>query len=131
MDKFGNEHARTKYAIRGASGIEDAATNIFYLGVAKGESEAAQKIDGQILSLTCRKYKGPAPAEYRLLRDPHTLTHTLLGNRPFVEVQKIAGQAMVAKIQNAFPDLSKTAVLDIVAIAKGVSPDTIRRWLNT
>jgi RecA-family ATPase len=132
MDKTGQEHTRTKYAVRGASGIEDAATNIFYLSRANGESEAASKAAGSmILSLTCRKYKGEAPGEYRLLRDPATLTHTLLGNRPFIEVQKIDAQAKVARVQQHLPDLSFAEAIKAVAAIENKDERTIRRYLET
>lgn len=131
LDKFGVEHRRKSYAIRGASAIEDAATNIFYFGKAEGESDAAQRAtEGEIYSMTCRKYKGEAPPEYRLLRDKATLTHKLLGNRPFSEVQQIALQAAVAKVQNAFPDMPFADVLKAVAVMKDVSESTVRRCFN-
>lgn len=131
MDKTGQEHARTKYAVRGASGIEDAATNIFYFSRAQGESEAASKAAGaQILTMTCRKYKGEAPNEYRLLRDQATLTHTLLGNRPFVEVQRIDAQAKVARVQQALPELSFTEAIKVVGAVEGKDERTIRRYLT-
>lgn len=131
MDKHGIEQARKTYAIRGASGIEDAATNIFYMGKAKGESEAAQRAaDGDIFALTCRKYKGIAPPEYRLLRDPGTLTHTLLGNRPFVEVKRIATQAKLGKLLSHIPNLNRDQAIQILAALQDCSERTIRRDLG-
>jgi len=131
MDKFGVEQNRKTYAIRGASGIEDAATSIFYMGKASGESAAAQQAaDGQIFSLTCRKYKGVAPAEYRLLRNPATLTHTLLGNRPFIEVKRIATQAKLGKLMVHIPDLTKERAIQILAVLSDCSERTIRRDLG-
>jgi RecA-family ATPase len=131
MDAQGKEHRRKSYAVRGASAIEDAATNIFYMGQAEGESAAAQRVaEGRILDLSMRKYKGDAPERYRLLRDPSTLTHTLLGNRPFVEVRKIDTQAKVARVQAQFPDLPHSHILRLAAAWQGVSEDTIRRDLG-
>lgn len=130
MDKFGQEHARKRYAIRGASAIEDAATNIFYMDRAEGESQVAQATKAEIFSLTCRKYKGQAPPEYRLVRDPHTLCHSLLGNRPFVEVKKMDTQARFARIQSAFKDISYADVVRILAAVQNCSEDTIRRDLG-
>lgn len=130
IDKFGQEHSRKSYAIRGASAIEDAATNIFYMGRAEGASSAAQRADMPILSLTRRKYKGEAPPEYRLLRDTTTLVHTLLGNRPFVEVQKISTQAKVAKMQAAFPDMEFREIIRAVAVMNDQSEQTIKRYLG-
>ena len=131
MDQHGKEQARKTYAIRGASGIEDAATNIFYMGRAKGESEAAQRAaDGEIFSLTCRKYKGIAPPEYRLLRNPETLTHTLLGNRPFIEVKRIATQGRMGMLLAAIPGMSRDHAIDILAALQSCHPRTIRRDLG-
>lgn len=131
MDKFGKEHKRKSYAIRGASAIEDAATNIFYFGKADGESDAAQKVaDGQIYELSCRKYKGEAPPVYRLLRDKATLTHKLLGNRPFSEVQQMVIQASAAKVQNAFPNMTFADVLKAVAVMHDCSESTVRRCFD-
>lgn len=131
MDRFGQEHSRKSYAIRGASAIEDAATNIFYMGKATGESEAAQKASGgQIFELVKRKYKGPAPDKFRLLRDTETLTHALLGNRPFAEVISIDRQAKVAKLQGAFPEMAFKDVIKAVAAIQGCSEITIKRDLG-
>lgn len=130
MGKDGQEYARKSYAIRGASAIEDAATNIFYMGRAEGDSQAAAKGNGLILNLKRRKYKGEAPSEYRLLRSPTTLCHTLLGNRPFVEVQKIVAQAQVAKYKGAFPNASFPDCIKAVAVMQDMSEQTIRRYLK-
>ena len=133
MDKYGQEHSRKSYAIRGASAIEDAATNIFYMGrAAEGASAAAQAVAGEakILELTRRKYKGMAPEKYRLMRDPHTLTHSLLGNRPYVEVLKMATQQKVSRVQNARPDLSFAEAITMVSDVEGVSAQTVKRHLG-
>lgn len=132
IDKFGQESARKSYAIRGASAIEDAATNIFYMGLARdGASEAAKKVgDSKILSLTRRKYKGEAPEEYRLLRDNFTLTHRLLGNRPFIEVVKMDRAAKVAKLQAKFPSMPFNDVIRAIAAVQGCSEATIKHDLG-
>ena len=129
MDKFGTEHSRKSYAIRGASGIEDAATNIFYF--VKGAGGDPQK-EGQdkLLTLKCRKYKGLAPEEYRLMRNPHTLTHTLLGNRPFTEVRKIDTQAKLGRLQLALPEAKMADLITIVAASENISESTVRRYLD-
>lgn len=130
MDKFGVEHNRKSYAIRGASAVEDAATNIFYMGKADGVSEAAASTrDNKILSLKRRKYKGTAPDEYRLVRDKNTLVHTLLGNRPFIEVRKMEIQAKLARLQTAFPQMKNGQAINVLASVEGLSDDTIRRYL--
>lgn len=129
MDGQGKEHARKSYGIRGASAIEDAATNIFYMERAEGE--VAQKAaDGQIFDMRMRKFKGESPANYRLLRNPGTLTHTLLGNRAFSEVQKIAAQGDVARLQAYRPELSFREAARFVAAIRGVSEVTIKRHLG-
>lgn len=130
IDKFGQEHARTKYAIRGASAIEDAATNIFYMGKADSNSQAAKSTQSKVLSMVKRKYKGMAPDEYTLVRDAGNLTHTLLGNRPFVEVKKMETQAKIARLQGAFPDLTMTEVIRAVSATEDISETTIRRYLG-
>ncbi len=131
MDKQGQEQTRKSYAVRGASGIEDAATNIFYMGRAEGASAAAAETrDSKIITLKCRKYKGNAPDEYRLMRDNATLCHTLLGNRPFVEVRKIETQAKATRIQMSMPDLKMNEVIRILAATDGLSETTIRRYLE-
>ena len=132
MDKFGQEKARITYAIRGASGIEDAATNIFYMG--KGESpdtKQAQRVsNGQIIELKCRKYKGEAPPEYRLLRDPGTLTHTLLGDRSYTDILKIDTNAKIARIQASNPNIDFRTAIRLVAAFDGVAEDTIKRRIG-
>jgi RecA-family ATPase len=129
LDKTGQEHRRKSYAVRGASAIEDAATNIFYMGRAEGESEASKKnADGMIVELSMRKYKGLAPSSYRLYRDPVTLTHQLLGNRPFVEVKRIDTEARVARLERVVSDRDER--IRILAALDGVHVDTIKRALG-
>jgi RecA-family ATPase len=131
MDKFGAEHSRKSYAIRGASGIEDAATNIFYLSMAeKGSSQAAQETaDTKILSLRCRKYKGLAPEEYKLSRDENTLVHTLLGNRPHTEVRAMETKNKSGRLQAAFPEMKTSEIIKILAAINNQSDNTIRSYL--
>ena len=128
MDKFGSEHKRSSYRIRGASGIEDAATNIFYLG--RSEELTGKSSGNMVLTLECRKYKGQAPPEYRLMRDPNTLTHSLLGNRPFVEIMKIDTNAKVARLQADNPSIDYRTALKLVASMEGVSEDTVKRRIG-
>lgn len=130
IGKDGQEYSRTKYAIRGASAIEDAATNIFYMSRADGISQAAETRDSKVFSLRNRKYKGEAPDEYRLVRDKHRLTHTLLGNRPYVEVRQIETQAMHSRMSINFPDASKGDLIKMVSAATGQSESSIRRALE-
>jgi hypothetical protein len=130
MDRFGQEHKRKSYAVRGASAIEDAATNIFYLTRAEGESDAALKAGGMILEMTMRKYKGDAPDKYRLVRNPETLTHGLLGNRPFVEVKRIETQAKMARLESACPGMSRAERIRIIAALNNQDPSTVWRDLG-
>lgn len=130
MGPDGKEYSRKSYAIRGASGIEDAATNIFYMGKARGESEAAQHVaKDQIFSITCRKYKGEAPSEYRLLRDPLTLTHQLLGNRPYIEVKRLAVEGQVGKLVSKL-NIGRDEAIRIIAALNDCHERTVRRDLG-
>lgn len=131
MDQQGREYSRKSYAIRGASAIEDAATNIFYLAPGeKGDSDVGKHGEGQMFDLIKRKYKGEAPDRFRLLRDRNTLTHTLLGNRPYVEVRRTQTSAKVATLQAAMPQLSFADCIQAVAAYEGLSAETVRRYLG-
>jgi RecA-family ATPase len=127
MDQYGQERSRKKYAIRGASAIEDAATNIFYMG--RGETKDDTK-DHKVYVLTKRKYKGEAPDEFRIARDPETLCHTLLGNRPFVEVRKISTQAMVGRVRHAFPDMKAGQIYKLISSVTGMSERSVERYME-
>lgn len=131
MGKDGQEFTRSKYAIRGASSVEDAATNIFYMGHLQGNSGAATGADqSRLFSIRCRKYKGEAPDEYKLLRDRDKLTHSVLGNRPFIEARKSEIQAKVGRLQIAFPDKSMKEILEIISTSEGYHENTIRNYLG-
>lgn len=129
MDQFGQEKKRRSYAIRGASAIEDAATNIFYLG--KGSSEAIeQETGGEVYELVQRKYKGTAPPKYTLLRNKDTLTHQLMGDKPFEAVRKLDLRAKAQRFRDSNPNFSEKTIIDLIATGEGKSPDTIRRWMG-
>lgn len=142
MDKLGVEHHRKSYAIRGASGIEDAATNIFYMNQYQGtEKQVASPgdslsslvdidEDGKIYELVCRKYKGEAPEKYRLLRDPQTLTHRLLGNRPQVELKRLVVKSKVDRLLKAFPSMPALEAYAAIAAIVGCDVRTIQRYLS-
>lgn len=130
MGQDGKEYTRTKYAIRGASGIEDAATNIFYMGRATGLSQVAETRDSKVFSLIKRKYKGDAPDEYRLVRDNATLTHQLLGNRPYIEVRKMETQALYTRFSIAFPGSKIGDLIKMVMASTNQSESSIRRALD-
>lgn len=130
LDIKGQEHARKSYGIRGASAIEDAATNIFYMEAGSASLAMERAVPGQSFELKCRKYKGEAPGEYRLLRDPGTLTHSLLGDKPFSEVQKIAAQGKIARLQAHNPDLSFRTCISLVGAMDGTAEETVKRHLG-
>jgi RecA-family ATPase len=132
LGKDGKEYSRTTYAIRGASGIEDAATNIFYMGAATGSSVAAHNLPegSKVFCLTRRKYKGTAPEHHLLLRDKQTLTHTLLGNRPYVQIQKIDTKAKVDRLLTSNPEMSVTKAVQMVASYENVHESTVWRHLK-
>lgn len=126
IDTFGKEHTRTKYAIRGASAVEDAATNIFYLGRQDGQSKP-------VFELRCRKYKGEAPESYQLLRDATTLTHTLLAateNDAMAKLRKIDLTGKLNRIQAAKPDFTYRTAVELLAALEDVPVTTMTRWLT-
>ena len=127
--RTGQERGRKKYAIRGASAIEDAATNIFYMGRAeKAEEETGGH---KVYILTKRKYKGEAPDEYRLIRDPETLCHTAIDSkRPFTEVKKIDIQAKVGRLRTEYPDMKLGDLYRIVSIITKIGERTIERYMH-
>ena len=83
-----------------------------------------------VLSMRCRKYKGEAPNEYRLLRNPTTLTHTLLGNRPYADLLRIDAQSKVARIQEYNNNIDYRTAIKIAAAVDGVAEDTMKRRLG-
>lgn len=122
----GKPSARAKYAIRGASGTEDAATNIFYL-----ERLSEDEEDALLFRLKKRKYKGTAPDYYYLSRDKATLTHTLLeGRRPRVEARRQQFQDKVARAQTEFPDQTRSCLIESLARIEGISRRTAFRYIE-
>lgn len=127
MDLKGQEHSRKSYAIRGASAIEDAATNIFYLGKGESQTDAKKEAKLQVIELTCRKYKGDAKEKYYLIRDAATLTHRLGGDQPLSEVLKMDTNAKLARIQAEDPRMTYRGACKMLATVEGVAYDTILR----
>ena len=129
MDQKGQEQRRKSYAIRGASAIEDAATNIFYFGAA-----GTMEIEGTTLrayELTLRKYKGIAPESYSLYRDKTTLVHGLAKTSgPFVTARKADLRAKIQRIQEYHRKFDYDTALSIVAVCEGISVTTAKRWLG-
>lgn len=122
FDKFGEEHKRKIYATRGSSGIEDAATNIFYME----SGPTANTYD-----IVCRKYKGEAPSIYRLLRDEKTLTHVLLSTEEKIsDLEKFEVKNKLDRIQDAKPEYSRNTCIELVAAFYGKPIATINRWLT-
>lgn len=132
MDRTGTEHKRKSYAIRGASAIEDAATNIFYMGSASADSLAGHNLPTgvKVFDIICRKFKGLAPDKYTLMRNAETLVHTKLGNRPFVEVQSIDAVAIMKRLQVTFPNSTATECVRMISTIKNISERTIWRYLG-
>lgn len=130
MDQFGREQSRKTYAIRGASAIEDASTNIFYLDRSDGPVQGVAR-DSLVLDLKCRKYKGETPPAYKLLRDPRTLTHKLLGaDSAYKEVQKMDYTAKLARIQIENPGFDFRTALRVLASVEGVPVETLKRRMG-
>lgn len=129
IDFKGQEHVRRTYQTRGASGTEDAATNIWYFGKAETQSKSG---DGRIYELNLRKFKGKAPEKYRLLRDADTLTHTLLNGEVKVDenILKLDAKAKFGAMLAEFPMYSRDIVIRITATALGISEETFRRRIN-
>jgi RecA-family ATPase len=130
MNSYGQETKRKSYAIRGASGIEDAATNIFYLERGDSGDVVAKATGGQVFELTCRKFKGAAPDKYTLLRNNESLTHRMLTGKPYAEVMKIDGRAKVARIMEHNDKIEHRTAVALVAATEGVSEETMRRRLG-
>lgn len=130
MNQFGQETKRKSYAIRGASAIEDASTNIFYLS--RGSSEAVEReTGGEVYELIRRKYKGSQiPPKYTLLRNKDTLTHTLISDRPFEAVRKLDLRAKAQRFRDKNPKFTEDTIIDMLATGEGVAGDTIRRWMG-
>ena len=123
VDKEGGEHHRKAYASRGSSGIEDAATNIFYLLRAEGSSS--------MFHLNKRKYKGDAPERHTLQRDPDTLTHTLCtGPRPTVDGKRQAFKRKLLVLQMDHPEVPFTKLVEILASAEGVGRSTAFTYIK-
>lgn len=123
MDQNGKEHSRTKYAIRGSSAIEDAATNVFYLREADGTAV------GPMYDLISRKYKGQSQ-DRKLLRDPDTFTHTLVMENPYNEIQKLEANSKIAKLLADNPKMGWHTAVHLVATMEGVPDETIKRRIG-
>lgn len=118
---------RRKYAIRGASAVEDAQTALFYM-------EPFSEDEDGIFRFIRAKYKGrpdPNHIDYTLLRNDKTLTHTLLpGKRPSVEAKKIQFMAKLARFQSKFPDLGFTKSVETLADIEEISSRTAFRYIQ-
>lgn len=124
MDSTGKEHSRKSYAIRGASSVEDAATCIYYLNTTD---------EPATFELQCRKYKGEAPEMFRLLRDPQTLTHTLLGTNPkdaYNEARRIGLNGKLSRILSHNDKFTWRTGLQILAASEGIPEETLKKYLG-
>lgn len=131
MNQFGQEMKRKTYAIRGASSVEDSATNIFYMDHGSNDNSAIEgETGGKVYELVCRKYKGIAPPKYTLLRNKETLTHTLITGSTFEAVRKLDLRAKVARLTEDNPKMDQRTILKMVASMEGKSIDTIQRWMG-
>jgi len=118
----GKETKRATYMTRGASAIEDAATNIFYM----------HDEGGRVYNLKRRKFKGTdTPENYRLHRDEATKTHRLLESKKYRnEVEQIGFERKLGRLMQAYPSLAKTDAVEMLATAEGISRSTAFRWLE-
>lgn len=131
IDQYGKAHAKKSYATRGASGIEDAATNVFYMVTSGGKSGAAEGTDGRVFSLVTRKYKDEVPSEYQLIRNLHTGVHRLIeGTRPFIEIRRQEVRAKYHGIKTALPELTERQIVRMLVETEGKDTITIRRYLG-
>lgn len=131
INQYGQETKRKSYAIRGASAVEDAATNIFYMDRGSTDGQTIEgETGGKVYELVCRKYKGLAPPKYTLLRNKDTLTHTLISDKPFEAIRKIDLRQKVARMAEANPKMDHDTILKQVASFEGKSIATIQRWLG-
>lgn len=121
IDQFGKEHGRTKYATRGTSAQEDAATSVFYLN--------KDREDGRY-ELVQRKYKGDAPASYQLQRSKETLTHRVLENNGYIESKRLDARNRIGRLMTSHPNFTYRTAASILASLDGVPKDTMFRWLG-
>jgi RecA-family ATPase len=134
MDEQGQEVRRTVYASRGASGIEDALTHIFYLR--KGISVKQQAANIEKYDLAVRKFKGnPSDEVFKLHRDPVTKRNTLINTKPIMKEgptleEKLAIAAKVQRIMENNDKFSIDTAIKLVSDAEGYSKATIERWLG-
>lgn len=130
MNPYGQEVKRKSYAIRGASAIEDAATNIFYMDHASAGNEAIEKESGgKVIELLCRKYKGAA-TNFKLLKNTETLTCQLITGSHFEAMMKISLRGKMERLQKDNPKWDHMTCIKAIASMEGKAPATIQRWLG-
>lgn len=123
LDQYGKEHRRHSYATRGASGTEDAFTNIWYLNKADSGLQ-----DYELLQ---RKFKGDAPPRFHLRRNKETLTHTLLTDgSSYNDVLKREARDRVTNLRYDFPTMAEEMVHKVVASTMGIPLETLERRLG-
>lgn len=121
MDQSGAEHRRKSYATRGASGTEDAFTNIFYLN--KGEGVNSYE-------LIKRKFKGDVPDEFKLLRNPETITHVLADKVSLAEFKRKEYTAKMARLEAYNYQLEYRTRVRLIAAMEALPEQTIWRHLG-
>ena len=123
IDQYGKEHKRHSYATRGASGTEDAFTNIFYMNKADSGLH-----DYEMLQ---RKFKGEAPPSFHLRRNKDTLVHTLIGDTSsYAEELKSDARTKVSNLKYDHPTLDDASVHRYVASVMNIPLQTLERRLG-
>ena len=123
LDQFGKEHRRHSYATRGASGTEDAFTNIWYLNKADSGLH-----DYELLQ---RKFKGDAPPRFHLRRNKDILVHTLISDlSSYGEELKAEARTKVSNLKYDHPHLSDETVHKYVASVMNIPLTTLERRLG-
>jgi hypothetical protein len=133
MDEQGQEIRRTVYASRGASGIEDALTHIFYLRKSIGVKQqgSVEKFD-----LAIRKYKGnPSSEVFKLQRDPVSMRNTLLAEKPIRKLgptfeEKNLLNVKYHRIKEANPRYEHDTIIGLLAASEGYPKKTILEWIG-
>lgn len=133
MDDQGQEIRRTVYASRGASGIEDSLTHIFYLRRSIGVKQSGNV---ERFDLAVRKYKGsPSSEVFKLQRDPETIRNTLLGEKPMRRLgptfdEKNALNVKYFRLKEANPNYTHDTLCKNLAAMEGYPIRTIKEWLG-
>ena len=121
IDLMGKEHRRNAYATRGASGTEDAFTNIMYLNHGDGEHR---------FDLIKRKFKADVPSEFKLIRNPETLVHSLAEKVSVAEAKKKEYNGKMSRLENYNYQLDYRTRVKIIAAMEALPEATIWKYLG-